>query len=55
MMEENLIDEFKPEIQDALFDIAEDILNTREVKIHVDPGSKKGAYICNVGLNLFII
>lgn len=47
-MEENLIEEFKPEIREALFDVAENILQTRKVKIRVDPGSKKGKYCCVV-------
>lgn len=47
-MEENLIEEFRPEIRDALFDVAEEVLNTRDVKIHVDPGSKKGIHLYSV-------
>lgn len=41
-MEENLINEFKPEIRDALFDVAEDVLQTKECKIRIEPGSMKG-------------
>lgn len=41
-MGDNLIDEFRPEIREALFDVAEHVLQTKSVKIQVDPGSKKG-------------
>lgn len=42
IMEDNLIDEFKPEIREALFDVAEDVLQTKDCKIRIEPGSKKG-------------
>lgn len=41
-MEDNLVDEFCPEIREALFDVAESLLNTQSFKIRVDHGSKKG-------------
>lgn len=41
-MAENLIEEFKPEIREALFDVAEEVLQTKECKIRIEPGSKKG-------------
>lgn len=41
-MGENLIDEFPPEIGETLFDIAENILQTKNVKVRIDAGSKKG-------------
>lgn len=43
-MGDNLIDEFSPEIRDALFEVAENLLNTDRdlLKIQVDAGSKKG-------------
>lgn len=50
-MEDNLIDNFGPEIREALFDVAETILQTKEVKIWVNTGSKKGkiyiVFICD--------
>lgn len=46
-MEDNLIDEFCPEIREALFDVAESLLNTQSFKIHVDKGSKKGIVFAN--------
>lgn len=45
IMGDNLIDDFRPEIRDGLFDVAESILQTKEVKIWVDPGSKKGTFL----------
>ena len=44
-MEDNLIDELCPEIRETLFDVAENILNTDQVKLRVNPGSKKGTII----------
>lgn len=41
-MAENLIEEFRPEIREALFDVAEEVLQTKECKIRIEPGSKKG-------------
>lgn len=41
-MDDNLIGEFKPEIREILFDVAENVLQTKNVKIHIDAGSKKG-------------
>lgn len=41
-MTDNLIDEFKPEIREALFDVAEEVLQTKDCKIRIEPGSKKG-------------
>lgn len=44
-MEENLLDELRPEVRSALFEVAENLLNTPSVKINVNEGSKKGT--CN--------
>lgn len=41
-MEDNLVDELCPEIREALFDVAESLLNTPSFKLRVDKGSKKG-------------
>lgn len=41
-MEDNFVDELCPEIREALFDVAESLLNTPSFKLHVDKGSKKG-------------
>lgn len=50
-MEENLIDEFRPEIRDALFDVAETVLQMKNVKVWVNAGSKKGiVYIFRLNL-----
>lgn len=46
-MGDNLIEEFCPEIREALFEVAENLLNTEHdlLKIQVDAGSKKGIII----------
>lgn len=44
-MGENLMEEFQSEIRDALYDVAENILQTKPVKVWVDLGAKKGTYM----------
>lgn len=39
-----MIDEFQPEIREILFNVAENVLQTKNVKIRIDAGSKKGTY-----------
>lgn len=53
-MAENLIEEFKPEIREALFDVAEEVLQTKECKIRIEPGSKKGnGFVVRLHCSLF--
>lgn len=46
-MGDSSIDDFSPEIREALFEVAENLLNTEHelIKIHVAAGSKKGIMI----------
>lgn len=44
-MEDNLIGELNEVVRESLFDVAEEILESKQVKIFVERGSKEGILI----------
>lgn len=54
-MDGNSVEELNEIIRDALYEVIEDLLKTKDFKVNVQPGSKKGLFPFFIHFNLAFV